>query len=208
MGLRGEIIAEPARGSERLVTAAPPQVAGDIGREVTMASRGAESNDAITRGTGNVFADLGFPDASVCQAKLRLAQALNQILDGRALSQAEAAKVLRLTQAKISALRNYKLAGYSVGRLMNLLTALGQDVDIVIRRKPRSRTSARISVIATQASQTATKQKASTRRRRSFASARSRAVARLRKGLDLEWKPPASRDALHDRGQGSQRRGR
>jgi hypothetical protein len=54
----------------------------------------------------------------------------------------------------------------------------------------------------------AKKPKASTRRRRSFASARSRAVARLRKGLDLEWKPPASRDALHDRGQGSRRRGR
>ncbi|HVT47278.1 MAG TPA: helix-turn-helix transcriptional regulator [Vicinamibacterales bacterium] len=113
-----------------------------------MASRSTESNDAITRGTGNVFADLGFPDAAERQAKLRLAYALNRVLDGRALSQAEAAKVLGLTQPKVSALRNYKLAGFSVERLMNLLTALDQDVEIVIRKKPRCRKAARISVVA------------------------------------------------------------
>lgn len=70
------------------------------------------------------------------------------MLDGRALSQAEVAKVLGLTQPKVSALRNYKLAGFSVERLMNLLTALDQDVEIVSRRKPRSRRAARISVVA------------------------------------------------------------
>ena len=113
-----------------------------------MASRRAESNGAITRGTGNVFADLGFPDAAERQAKLRLAYALNRVLDRRALSQAEAAKVLGSTQPKVSALRNYKLAGFSVERLMNLLTALDQDVEIVIRQKPRTRKTARISVVA------------------------------------------------------------
>jgi predicted XRE-type DNA-binding protein len=110
-----------------------------------MASRRAEP---ITRGTGNVFADLGFPDASERQAKLRLAFALNQLLEGRKLSQAEAARVLEVSQPKVSALRNYKLTGFSVERLMNLLTALDQDVEIVIRRKPRSRKTARISVVA------------------------------------------------------------
>lgn len=113
-----------------------------------MASRSAEANAPITRGTGNVFADLGFPDAAERQARLRLAYALNQVLDGRKLSQAEAAKVLGLTQPKVSALRNYKLAGFSVERLMNLLTALDQDVEIVVRQKPRSRKAARISVVA------------------------------------------------------------
>jgi len=125
------------------------------------------------------------------------------VLDGRKLSQADAAKVLGVTQPKVSALRHYKLAGYSVERLMNLLTALDQDVEIVIRRKPRSRKSARISVVA---EQMAVKPKVTPRR--SFTSARRRAVARLRKGLDLQWTPAASRDALHDRGQGSRRRGR
>lgn len=113
-----------------------------------MASRSAEANEQITRGTGNVFADLGFLDATQRQAKLRLAYALNQVLDGRGLPQAEAAKALGLTQPKVSALRNYKLAGFSVERLMNLLTALDQDVEIVIRQKPRSRKLARIRVVA------------------------------------------------------------
>ena len=98
-----------------------------------MASRSAERKEPVTRGTGNVFADLGFPDAAERQAKLRLAYALNQVLDARKLSQADAAKVLGVTQPKVSALRNYKLAGFSVERLMNLLTALDQDVEIVIR---------------------------------------------------------------------------
>jgi predicted XRE-type DNA-binding protein len=86
-----------------------------------------------------MFADLGFPDAAERQGKLRLAHALNQLIAQRKLSQADAAKVLGVTQSKVSALRHYKLAGFSVERLMNLLTALDHDVEIVIRRKPRSR---------------------------------------------------------------------
>jgi len=114
----------------------------------TMASRNAERREPVTRGTGNVFEDLGFPDAAERQAKLRLAFALNQVLEARKLSQAEAAKVLGVSQPKVSALCHYKLAGFSVERLMNLLTALDQDVEIVIRRKPRSRKAGRITVIA------------------------------------------------------------
>jgi predicted XRE-type DNA-binding protein len=113
-----------------------------------MASRSAEGREAVTRGTGNVFADLGLPDAAARQAKLRLTYTLNQVLEARKLSQADAGKVLGVTQPKVSALRHYKLAGFSVERLMNLLTALDQDVEIVIRRKPRSRKAARIRVVA------------------------------------------------------------
>ena len=113
-----------------------------------MASRSAERINSVTRGTRNVFADLGVRDAAERQTKLRRAYALNQMLEVRQLSQAEAAKVLGLTQPKIFALRHYKLAGFSVERLMNLLTALDQDVEIVIRRKPRSRKAGRISVVA------------------------------------------------------------
>src|SRR5688500_6559164 len=113
-----------------------------------MASRTAERRERVTRGTGNVFADLGFPDAAEREAKLRLAYADNRVLVGSTLSQGEAAKVLGVTQPKVSALRHYKLAGFSVERLMILLTALDQDVEIVIRRKPRSRKAARISVVA------------------------------------------------------------
>jgi predicted XRE-type DNA-binding protein len=165
-----------------------------------MASPKREPRERISRGTGNVFADLGFPDAAERQAKLRLASALNQVLDGRKLSQADAAKVLGVTQPKVSALRHYKLAGFSVERLMNLLTALDQDIEIVIRRKPRSRKVARIRVVAAYDLRMALKPKATPQQRRSFTSAKRRALARLRKGLDLQWTPPDSREALHDRG--------
>jgi predicted XRE-type DNA-binding protein len=115
-----------------------------------MAKRTAKSVKAeqIVRGSGNVFADLGYPDAEERQTKLRLAFALNAIIDQRKLNQADAATLLGVNQPKVSALRNYKLEGFSVERLMTLLTALDRDVDIVIRKKPRSRSAARISVIA------------------------------------------------------------
>ena len=73
------------------------------------------------------------------QARLRLAYAVNQVLEERKLSQADAAKLLGVTQPKVSALRHNKLAGFSVEHPMTLLTALDQDVEIVIRQKPRSR---------------------------------------------------------------------
>lgn len=113
-----------------------------------MASPHSERRERVTRGSGNVFADLGFADGAERQAKLRLAYALNRVLEARKRSQADAAKVLGVTQPKVSALRHYKLAGFSVERLMNLLTALDQDVEIIVRRKPRSRKVARISVVA------------------------------------------------------------
>jgi predicted XRE-type DNA-binding protein len=102
----------------------------------------------IVRGSGNVFADLDFPDAEERQTKLRLAYALNAIMDAQRLTQGAAAARLGLNQPKVSALRNYKLEGFSVERLMTLLNALDRDIEIVIRKKPRSRAAARISVVA------------------------------------------------------------
>ncbi|HEV7601611.1 MAG TPA: helix-turn-helix transcriptional regulator [Bradyrhizobium sp.] len=95
-----------------------------------------------------MFADLGLPDAEERQTKLRLAYALNTILDEQRLAQAAAAAGLGLNQPKVSALRNTKLEGFSVERLMTLLNALDQDIETVIRAKPRSRAAARISVVA------------------------------------------------------------
>jgi predicted XRE-type DNA-binding protein len=66
----------------------------------------------------------------------------------RHLTQAAAAELLGISQPKVSALVNYKLDGFSVERLMTFLTALDRDIEIVVRKKPRSRRAARISVIA------------------------------------------------------------
>jgi predicted XRE-type DNA-binding protein len=102
----------------------------------------------VVRGTANVFIDLGFPDAVERQAKLRLAYVLNQLLAARHLSPIDSVKLLGVTQPEGAALCRYKLAAFSLERLMHLLTALDQDVEIVIRKKPRSRKSGRISVVA------------------------------------------------------------
>lgn len=98
-------------------------------------------------GTDNVLADLGFPDAEELAAKTMLAKKINDILDDRGLTQAHAARLLGMPQPKISAIRNYKLRGISLERLMQSLTALGQRVEIVIRPSSR-KLAARIDVAA------------------------------------------------------------
>jgi predicted XRE-type DNA-binding protein len=123
-----------------------------MARTPTMARRSAETmkdtDETITRGTGNLFADLGYGDADERQTKLRLAYAINGVIGRDHLTQATAAKKLGVNQPKVSALANYKLGGFSVERLMTFLTALDQDVEIVIKKKPRARSAAGISVVA------------------------------------------------------------
>jgi predicted XRE-type DNA-binding protein len=111
-----------------------------------MAERRTKSQ--ITPSSGNVFTDLRLPNAAERQTKARLAVAINQIVASQELSQAAAARRLKINQPKISALANYRLEGFSVERLMHFLTALDRDVEIVIRPKPRSRKEARILVSA------------------------------------------------------------
>lgn len=106
------------------------------------------AEDAFTRGSGNFLEDLSYADAEERQTKLRLAHAINNEIARRHLTQAEAAEKLGVNQPKVSALAHYRLAGFSVERLMTFLTALDQDVEIIIKRKPRTRAAARISVKA------------------------------------------------------------
>ncbi len=100
----------------------------------------------ITRGTGNVFADLGLPDASERQTKTRLAVALNRIIKDQRLKQIDAARLLGVPQPKVSALVNYRLDGFSVEKLMNFIVALGRDVEIIVR-PTRGNDAARVIVL-------------------------------------------------------------
>jgi predicted XRE-type DNA-binding protein len=97
--------------------------------------------------SGNVFADMNLPDAAELDTKARLGAAICRVVERRRLTQAEVAVVLAINQPKVSALLNYKLEGFSVERLMRFLVVLGQDVEIVIKARPRSR-SARLAVRA------------------------------------------------------------
>lgn len=100
----------------------------------------------VVRSSGNVFADLGLRDAEEKQTRVQLAVAINNILAARGLSQSAAAELLDINQPKISALVNYRLHGFSVERLMHFLNALDRDIEIAIRKKPRSRRAAHILV--------------------------------------------------------------
>jgi predicted XRE-type DNA-binding protein len=80
----------------------------------------------------DVLVDLGFDDAQELSAKAILAVKLNKLIDAHALNQVQAAQILGMPQPKISAIRNYKLQGISLERLMHALTALGQQVKIVV----------------------------------------------------------------------------
>jgi predicted XRE-type DNA-binding protein len=110
--------------------------------------KASPSPDRIARGSGNIFSDLGLPNAKEQQTKLRLAYAINKIANERNLTQAGVAKALGVPQPKISSLKNYKLDGFSVERLMVFLTALGHDVDISIRKRVTSPGTAKITVVA------------------------------------------------------------
>jgi predicted XRE-type DNA-binding protein len=103
-------------------------------------------DEVIVPSSGNIFADLGLHDADEKQTRVRLAVAINQIIEARQLSQTAAARLLDINQPKISALVNYRLEGFSIERLMHFLNALDRDVEIVIRKKPRSKRAARIVV--------------------------------------------------------------
>ncbi len=109
-----------------------------------------KQNIAITRGTMNVFADLGYPDAAERQTKTRLALAVNNLLKGRKLKQREAAELLHIPQPRVSALKNYRLDQFSVERLLEFLTALNQDVEIMIRPPHEAAGTGQISVSAGQ----------------------------------------------------------
>jgi predicted XRE-type DNA-binding protein len=98
-------------------------------KEATMSG-----TEKITVSSGNLFEDLGIPNAVENKAKLRLALVINRVLEEQGLLQKDAAKLLGCKQSEISALANYKLRGLSVIRLLEFLTALDRDVEIAIRK--------------------------------------------------------------------------
>ena len=110
-------------------------------------SRRTKAHGTKDRGTDNILADLEFPDAEELTAKAVLAKKINDIVVSRSLSQVEAAELLGMPQPKVSAIRNYKLRGISLERLMQALTALGQHVEIVVSPSSRA-VPARIDVAA------------------------------------------------------------
>ena len=86
---------------------------------------------------GNVFADLGLPNSEQELVKAKLTVQIYQILRDRKITQIEAARLLGTTQAQVSALMRCRPVSVSVGKLMEFLTRLGQDVEVTV--KPAAR---------------------------------------------------------------------
>ena len=101
----------------------------------------------VTASSGNVFADMGLPESEEELTKAQLASHIRHVVKRQRLTQAAAASLMGIDQPKVSALLNGRLANFSSERLMRLLTALGQDVDITIRNKPRNRLQGRVRVL-------------------------------------------------------------
>lgn len=99
----------------------------------------------IERGSGNVFKDLGYSDADAHLLKAELVTRIDGIIRQRSITQVEAAKLLGLSQPDVSRLLRGNFREYSIERLLRLLTALGRDVEIVIRQS-RSQQHGRLSV--------------------------------------------------------------
>lgn len=114
-----------------------------------MAKRATKKTDAIpvTASGGNVFADLGIAHPEEELAKAQLASHIRRTIQRRRLTQVQAAGLMGLDQPKVSALMNGRLSGFSSDRLMRFLTALGQDVEIVVKAKPRGRARGHIRVV-------------------------------------------------------------
>jgi len=95
---------------------------------------------------GNIFADLGLPRPGQELLKAKLTLQIYRLIKERGLKQAEAGKILGIKQPHVSALMRNRSGNFSVERLMDFLTALGQDVEISVR--PASKQHGEVFVVA------------------------------------------------------------
>ena len=108
------------------------------------------SDPTVMRGSGNVFADLDLPDADVHLLKAELVTRIDAFVRQRGITRTEAARLLGLSQPDVSRLLRGDFREYSLERLFRLLTALGCDIEIVIR-PPRSATGGKLCIAAAEA---------------------------------------------------------
>jgi len=103
----------------------------------------------VRRGSGNVFTDLGFSNANDLSLQAELTGLSYLRIKELGLTQVQAAKRLGLKQPDISRLMGGRHSGFSAERLFRALTALDEDIEIIVRKKPaRARRSGRVRFVA------------------------------------------------------------
>ena len=93
----------------------------------------------VEKSSGNVYKDLGLPNAGEMQVKAILAAKIGEIIKQRHLTQVEAAEVLGIVQPKLSCMLRGQFRGISEAKMLECLNKLGRDVEIVIRKPAHSR---------------------------------------------------------------------
>src|SRR5208282_55618 len=97
------------------------------------AKKARKSPAHVTEGGGNIFTDLGLPNPEQELLKAQLTLQIYAILKDSGMTQAEMAKILGVRQPQVSLLMRNRAGNFSIGRLMEFLTALRQDVEITVR---------------------------------------------------------------------------
>ena len=103
---------------------------------------------SITPSSGNVFADLGFPEPEAMLLKAELARRISATIKARHLTQVQAAEILGVDQPKVSALQRGRLTIFSIDRLLRFLADLGHDVEIVVKENPHPTARGRVHLTA------------------------------------------------------------
>jgi predicted XRE-type DNA-binding protein len=91
----------------------------------------------IVRGSGNVFRDLGHPDADREQLRALLAARIIGVLDERKLTVRAAHELTGIAAADFSRIRRANLGRFTIDRLMAILAGLGQEVEVTVKVHPR-----------------------------------------------------------------------
>jgi predicted XRE-type DNA-binding protein len=97
-----------------------------------------KEDTGIRRGSSNVFADLGYPDAGTHLLKAQLVSRIDEIMREAQLTQTQAAQIMGLSQPDVSRLLKGQFRDVSVERIMRILTRLGCQIDIVIKLPGRT----------------------------------------------------------------------
>jgi predicted XRE-type DNA-binding protein len=105
-------------------------------------------DNKITKGSGNVFTDLGFANPQEHQMKADLVLRLSVIMKERGHTQLKTAKIIGLGQADLSKLLRGQFRGYSLNRLLGFIMALDNDIEIIIKKRPTNRKTSRMTIVA------------------------------------------------------------
>ena len=101
----------------------------------------------IETGSTSVYADLGMASADEMLIKAQLATKIAQIIKQRKLTQVDAATLLGIPQPKLSNMLRGQFRGISETKMIDCLTRLGRNVEIVVKAAPRSKAVGHVSVV-------------------------------------------------------------